>query len=228
MEEFFGYKETIKLGEVHGFIKGHEGLLQSIDVSPENSDIEENAETNSATVSKNDLVPQKTDELTREDLKKCVKNFMQLIQQQEATKKEFTSAIDRLIAEKEKQQAQTALNQTGIEYSGSVKNTDAEVASLWKRIIKSEKENAVLKTQLEAEKREATLKHEAAMEMKRVEMEHLKKQMDIYISSLEELRKENETLLQENEELKHKTQSIRYEQIQSRLGILHNQKKENQ
>ena len=153
---------------------------------------------------------------------------MQLIQQQEATKKEFTSAIDRLIAEKEKQQAQTALNQTGIEYSGSVKNTDAEVASLWKRIIKSEKENAVLKTQLEAEKREATLKPEAAMEMKRVEMEHLKKQMDIYISSLEELRKENETLLQENEELKHKTQSIRYEQIQSRLGILHNQKKENQ
>lgn len=217
-EEFFSYKKTINYGEVHGFIKGHEGLLQNIDPSAEKTEDSETAgkETTDSKNPESDVLPQK-------ELKECLRNLMELIQQHSATQKEYETVIQRLVEKTEKPEVASESSDKNITVFD--KKSDAEVSSLWKRIIKSEKENAVLKTQLEAEKREATLKHEAAMEMKRVEMEHLKKQMDIYISSLEELRKENKTLLQENEELKHKTQSIRYEQIQSRLGILHNQKK---
>ena len=181
-EEFFAYKKTINPGEVHGFIKEHEGLLQDGEIKAE-----------------------------EQDFKDCLKNLKQLLDQHEATRKEYEKAIHRLceMSEKAEAELQKKEEKSSDESSVTAKNHCQEDPSLMKCIQKLDRENAVLKTQLDAEKREAALKYDAAMELKRIENEHLKEQMYLYLEQIEQMRLENQ-------KLRHKTAE---EQIQYTRGF---------
>lgn len=196
-EEFFGYKKTMNQGEVHRFLKNQEGLAQ------EPVMINEKNDTNSGKTGKNGNPndagnhAENAGNVSEEDLKECIQNLKQLLDQHEAARKEYEKTVRRLCALSEKTEARVTgeydQSKADVAQKSTVENTDS-----LKKTWKLEKEVAVLKTQLGAEKREADLRYDAAMEMKRIEYEHLKEQMHICLQDLEKLRQENWMLKQKN------------------------------
>lgn len=192
-DEFFGYKKMINQGAVHGFIKSHEGLLQDIDFLQEKKE-----KGNQDTIS--EIPDSDTGDVSEPDIQECLKGLKQLLDQHETAKKEYEKAVERLytISEKVEKQLPEKKAPDNEVIAERFKMNSAEDAVNLKRVLKLEKENAVLKTQLDAEKREANLRYDAAVEMKRMENEHLKEQMQIYLRELEKIRQENQMLKQKS------------------------------
>ena len=175
-EEFFRYKKTINQGEVHGFIKVHEGMIRDLDTKT--------VECGGQSTDLNADV---------QDFKDCLQILRQLLDQHEVARKDYEEAIVRLcqISEKREDIAEDMEAQSAVDFFDVAKNHRCEDPAMIKHVMRLDRENAVLKTQLEAEKREAIVKYDAAMELKRLENGHLKDQM-------QQLRYQNQMLQQMN------------------------------
>ncbi len=184
-EEFLARTKTVNLGEVHNILKTQEALIQGLDLQDESEEEQTDKSENGNAGNK--------------QLQECINQFVSIIKQHEETRKKYEEVVARLTEVTEKAQVVNSDQKTTeqINENAAPVGTKADTGTaLWKRTVKLEKENAVLKVQLESLQREYKLKQQSQETVKNMQIRRLKEQMDIYLNDLEVLRYEKQNIEQ--------------------------------